>query len=55
VLWKHELERGTSQIEVEVRSSAHTLSVGKIRECLPSGVRTPKEAVMKELQDVLPA
>lgn len=47
---KHELEPGgLTQLEVEVRSSIkHTLSVTKVREWLQRGVRTPKEAVLKE-------
>lgn len=47
---KHELEPGgLTQIEVEVRSSVkHTLSVTKVREWLQRGVRTPKEALLKE-------
>jgi hypothetical protein len=47
---KHELEPGgLTQLEVEVRSSVtHTLSVTKIRDWLQRGVRTPKEAVLKE-------
>jgi peptide deformylase len=47
---KHELEPGAlTQLEVEVRSSVtHTLPVIKIREWLQRGVRSPKEAVLKE-------
>ena len=47
---KHELEPGgLTQLEVEVRSSVnHTLTVTKVREWLKRGVRTPKEAVLKE-------
>ena len=47
---KHELEPGAmTQLEVEVRSSVrHTLTVTKVREWLHRGVRTPKEAVLKE-------
>lgn len=47
---KHELEPGgLTQLEVEVRSSVtHTLSVTTVREWLQRGVRTPKEAVLKE-------
>jgi hypothetical protein len=47
---KHELEPGgLTQLEVEVRSSVtHTLTVMKVREGLQRGVRTPKEAVLKE-------
>ncbi|SRR6266545_8346214 len=47
---KHELEpRGLTQLEIEVHSSVtHTLTVTKVREWLQQGVRTPKEAVLKE-------
>ena len=47
---KHELEpRGLTQLEVEVRSSVtHTLPVTKVQEWLQRGVRSPKEAVLKE-------
>ena len=47
---KHELEPGAmTQLEVEVRSSVtHSLTVTKVREWLQRGVRTPKEAVLKE-------
>ena len=47
---KHELEPGgMTHLEVEVRSSiTHTLTVTKVREWLQRGVRTPKEAVLKE-------
>ena len=47
---KHELEPGgLTQLEVEVRSSVkHTLPVTKVREWLQRGVRSPKEAVLKE-------
>jgi len=47
---KHELEPGgLTQIEVEVRSCVkHTLTVTKGREWLQRGVRTPKEAILKE-------
>jgi len=47
---KHELDPGgLTQLEVEVRSSVkHTLTVTKVREWLRRGVRTPKEAVLKE-------
>jgi hypothetical protein len=47
---KHELEPGgLTQLEVEVRSSVtHTLPVTKVREWLQRGVRTPKEAILKE-------
>ena len=47
---KHELEPGgLTQLEVEVRSSVtHTLTVTKVRAWLQRGVRTPKEAILKE-------
>jgi hypothetical protein len=47
---KHELlPGGLTQLEVEVRSSVkHTLTVTKVRDWLQRGVRTPKEAVLKE-------
>src|SRR5882724_8115727 len=47
---KHELEPGgLTQLEVEVRSSVkHTLTVTKVREWLQRGVRTPKEAILKD-------
>lgn len=47
---KHELEpAGLTQLEVEVRSSVkHTLTVIKVWEWLQRGVRSPKEAVLKE-------
>jgi len=47
---KHELQpSGLTDLEVEVRSSVtHTLTVTKVREWLQRGVRTPKEAVLKE-------
>lgn len=47
---KHEIEPGgLTQLEVEVRSSVkHTLTVTKVREWLQRGVRTPREAVLKE-------
>jgi hypothetical protein len=47
---KHGLEPGgLTQLEVEVRSSVtHTLPVTKVREWLQRGVRSPKEAVLKE-------
>lgn len=50
VFRKHELEPGgLTQLEVEVRSSVkHTLTVKKVREWLQRGVRTPKEAVLKD-------
>src|SRR6185295_10266421 len=47
---KHDLTpAGLTQLEVEVRSSVkHTLTVTKVQEWLRRGVRTPKEAVLKE-------
>ncbi len=50
VLRKHDLNPGgLTELEVEVRSSVkHTLTVRKIIEWLQRGVRTPKEAVLKE-------
>jgi hypothetical protein len=47
---KHELQPGgLTQLEVEVRSSVkHTLSVTKVQDWLQRGVRTPKEAILKE-------
>jgi len=47
---KHELQPGgLTELEVEVRSSVtHTLTVTRVREWLQRGVRTPKEAVLKE-------
>ena len=40
---------GLTELEVEVRSSIkHTLTVRKTQEWLERGVRTPKEAVLKE-------
>ena len=47
---KHELEpAGLTQLEVEVHSSVkHTLTVKKVREWLQRGVRTPKEALLKQ-------
>src|SRR5438552_3670665 len=47
---KHDLQPARmTQLEVEVRSSVtHTLTVGKVQDWLQRGVRTPKEAVLKE-------
>jgi len=47
---KHELEpAGLTELEVEVHSSVtHTLPVRKVHEWLQRGVRTPKEAMLKE-------
>ena len=40
---------GLTELEVEVRSSIkHTLTVKKTHEWLQRGVRTPKEAILKE-------
>lgn len=40
---------GMTQLEVEVRSSiTHTVTVQKVSEWLQRGVRSPKEAVLKE-------
>jgi len=47
---KHHLEPGgLTQLEVEVRTSVtHTLTVTKVQDWLQRGVRSPKEAVLKE-------
>ena len=47
---KHDLEpAGLTELEIEVRSSiTHRLTVMKVKEWLQRGVRTPKEAVLKE-------
>lgn len=47
---KHDLQpAGLTQLDVEVRSSVtHTLTVRKVQDWLQRGVRTPKEAVLKE-------
>lgn len=47
---KQDLEPGRlTQLEVKVVSSfTHTLSVTKVGEGLQGGVRTPKEAVLKD-------
>jgi len=47
---KQDLEPGRlTQLEVKVISSVtHTLSVNKVQDWLERGVRTPKEAVLKE-------
>ena len=49
---KHDLElhpKGLAQLEVEVRSSiTHTLPVRKVYDWLDRGVRSPKEAGLKE-------
>lgn len=56
---KHDLElhpASLAELNVEVRSSInHTVTVRKVYEWLQRGVRTPKEAVLKErLRDLLP-
>jgi len=50
VFRKHDLQpAGLTQLEVEVRSAVtHTLTVRKVQDWLQRGVRTPKEAVLKE-------
>lgn len=47
---KHDfMPGGLTQLEVEVLSSiTHTVTVKKVQEWLERGVRTPKEAVLKE-------
>jgi len=47
---KHDFQPGAmTALDVEVRSSVtHTLTVAKVHEWLQRGVRTPKEAVLKE-------
>jgi len=47
---KHELNPAAlTELSVEVRSSVtHTLTVKKVHDWLRRGVRTPKEAVLKE-------
>ena len=47
---KHELEPGgLTSLSVEVHSTVtHTLTVTKVRDWLQRGVRSPKEAVLKE-------
>jgi hypothetical protein len=47
---KHEIEPGgMTQLEVEVRSSVtHTLPVTKVLDWLQRGVRSPKEAILKD-------
>ena len=57
---KHDLElnpHGLAELQVEVRSSiTHTVPVRKVYEWLERGVRTPKDAVLKErLRNVLSA
>ncbi len=54
----HELEPGSlTELQVEVRRTiTHTLTVRKVRDWLQRGVRTPKEAVLKErLRSLLPS
>ena len=50
VFKKHDFQPGAlTQLEVEVRSSiTHSVTVKKVHEWLERGVRTPKEAVLKE-------
>ncbi len=47
---KHDFLPGAlTQLEVEVRSSiTHTVTVKKVQDWLKRGVRTPKEAILKE-------
>jgi hypothetical protein len=47
---KHDFQPGAlTQLEVEVRSTiTHTVMVKKVHDWLGRGVRTPKEAVLKE-------
>jgi hypothetical protein len=47
---KHDFQPGAlTALEVEVRSSiTHTLTVRKVHEWLQRGVRTPKEAILKD-------
>lgn len=47
---KHDLQPGpNTQIEVEVRSPiTHTVTWSKVTDWLHRGVRTPKEAILKE-------
>ena len=47
---KHDFVPGAiTQLEIEVRSTVtHSLTVGKVQDWLQRGVRTPKEAVLKE-------
>lgn len=47
---KHELSpAGLTELQVEVRSSVtHTLTVRKVQDWLQRGVRSPKEALLKE-------
>ena len=47
---KHDFRPGAlTQLEVEVRSSiTHTVTVKNVQDWLQRGVRTPKEAILKE-------
>ena len=47
---KHAIEPGAmAKLDVEVRSSVtHTLTVKHAKEWLQRGIRTPKEAILKE-------
>ena len=47
---KHDCQPGTmANLDVEVRSTiTHTIPVHKAKDWLSRGVRTPKEAVLKE-------
>jgi hypothetical protein len=49
---KHDLDlnpKGLAQLEVEVRSSiTHTVTVRRVHNWLQQGVKSPKEAAMKE-------
>ena len=50
VFKKHDFQPGAmTELEVEVRSSiTHTVTVTKVHAWLNRGVRSPKEAVLKE-------
>ena len=47
---KHKVEPAAlTQLDVEVRSSVvHSITVSKVQQWLQRGVRSPKEAVLKE-------
>jgi hypothetical protein len=49
---KHDLDlnpKGLAELEVEVRSSVtHTVTVRRVHNWLQQGVKSPKEAAMKE-------
>ena len=47
---KHDIRpAGLAQLEIEIRSSiVHTLTVKQLEDWLKAGVRSPKEAVLKE-------